>query len=270
MTRSKYYHLIILHLVFVLISQSAYTQNRISPKENKGKWALVNGNELVSEYKFDTIQSSYNDYFIAKLNSKWGVIDKSGNEIILFEYEGAEDLILGRILVMDEDKFGIIDTSGFVYCEPKYDAIDNISKDSTILVKENGNWKYIKNNKQIDKDTIVFSKPDVFAVYGKCGNTLNTKELSNCTRENVLNLFYKKMKYPKTARENGVSGWVAISFFISPEGKVKNKRIVRDIGAGCGAEGMRVLNLLDDWTPAFVDGKPVWSSFTLPLKFRLK
>ena len=50
--------------------------------------------------------------------------------------------------------------------------------------------------------------------------------------------------------------------------------MVRDIGAGCGDEALRVVNLMNKenkvWTPGKQRGRPVRVQFTLPVKFKLQ
>ncbi len=50
--------------------------------------------------------------------------------------------------------------------------------------------------------------------------------------------------------------------------------MVRDIGAGCGDEALRVVKLMDSmgqkWTPDKQRGRPVRVQFNLPVKFKLE
>ena len=92
------------------------------------------------------------------------------------------------------------------------------------------------------------------------------------------NAFYRKMysgmNYPPIARENGVEGTVVIQFVVEKDGTIKDARTVRDIGAQCGAEALRVVNLMNTkgkkWTPGKQRGKSVRVQFNLPVKFRLE
>ena len=65
-----------------------------------------------------------------------------------------------------------------------------------------------------------------------------------------------------------------IRFFIDKDGSVKEPQILKDIGAGTGAEALRVVNMMNSmgskWTPGKQRGKAVKVYFNLPVKFRLE
>ena len=48
------------------------------------------------------------------------------------------------------------------------------------------------------------------------------------------------LNYPRIAQELGVDGRVYISFIVNIDGSISDIKIVRDIGAGCGQEAVRV------------------------------
>jgi len=95
-----------------------------------------------------------------------------------------------------------------------------------------------------------------------------------CADKAMLQFIYKNIKYPAIARENGVQGTVVIQFVVEKDGSIKDARTVRDIGAQCGAEALRVVNLMNTqgkkWTPGKQRGKSVRVQFNLPVKFRLE
>jgi WG containing repeat len=62
-----------------------------------------------------------------QLNEKWGLIDETGKEIAPIDKKFIGDGIWRDGLITfspDETKYGIIDTSGKVVVEPKYDSVD--------------------------------------------------------------------------------------------------------------------------------------------------
>ena len=89
-----------------------------------------------------------------------------------------------------------------------------------------------------------------------------------------MEFIYKNIKYPPIARENGVEGTVVIRFVVDKDGSVDEPKILRDIGAQCGAEALRVVNMMNNmpqkWIPGKQRGKPVKVYFNLPVKFRLE
>lgn len=75
--------------------------------------------------------------------------------------------------------------------------------------------------------------------------------------------------YPVEARKNKVQGRVLISFVVDFEGKVTKASIKKDIGYGCGKEGLRVVNRLKNWNPGVFRGVPVNVEYTLPIVVNL-
>jgi protein TonB len=90
----------------------------------------------------------------------------------------------------------------------------------------------------------------------------------------MLEFIYKNIKYPAIARENGVEGTVVVQFVVEKDGSIANAKVVRDIGAQCGQEAMRVVQMMNQkglkWTPGKQRGRPVKVQFNLPVKFRLE
>ncbi len=108
-----------------------------------------------------------------------------------------------------------------------------------------------------------------------CEDIAGTKaEKKDCAAKKLMQYLYQNLKYPQIARENGVEGTVVIRFVVNRRGEISNAEILRDIGAGCGAEALRVVNDMNkevgNWIPGQQAGRPVNVMFTLPVKFRLK
>lgn len=247
-----------------------FSQKPVMPKEMKGKWALVQDKNNITEFRYDTIQNSFGNFFIARLGGKWGILDEQGNEKIPFVYDGIETIGIGILKIKLIDKFGIIDTSGNKLCEINYLDIDNISRDSTILVKDQNGWKYIKSGITIKTDQIVFKKPDQIAIYGDCIKLSKLSDKEKCSRKEILNTVYKNLVYPKEAINSNKSGTIVAAFWISPTGKITHKEILKEIGTGFGSAGLKVLDYLNEWSPAIKEGKAVWSEYILPIRIALK
>jgi periplasmic protein TonB len=107
-----------------------------------------------------------------------------------------------------------------------------------------------------------------------CEDLPSKKEKEECAQKNMLEFIYANIKYPAIARENGVEGTVVVTFVVEKDGSVQNMKVVRDIGAGCGDEALRVVDLMNKkgvkWTPGKQRGKPVRVQFNLPVKFKLQ
>lgn len=68
----------------------------------------------------------------------------------------------------------------------------------------------------------------------------------------------------------GLNGKVIVTFEINEDGSIGNYKIIRDLKHGTGQELIRVLKLSSGkWTPAVENGKPIKSTFTLPLSISI-
>jgi len=77
------------------------------------------------------------------------------------------------------------------------------------------------------------------------------------------------LKYPKLAREEGISGTVYVSFVVRKDGTITSIKILRGIGGGCDEEVERVVKLMPKWKPGKQKGEAVAVQFNLPVKFTL-
>lgn len=102
---------------------------------------------------------------------------------------------------------------------------------------------------------------------------LSDYEKRQCSKRKLLEFVYNEIEYPKEAIKNEVSGMVLVQFIVEKDGSVSNVKAVRDIGAGCGAEAVRVVELMNErgiqWIPGKQRGRKVRVQFNLPVSFKL-
>lgn len=107
-----------------------------------------------------------------------------------------------------------------------------------------------------------------------CENESSKKDKEACAQKKMLEFIYANIKYPPIARENGIEGTAVVTFVVEKDGTVKAAKVVREIGAGCGEEALRVVELMNKtgikWIPGKQRGKPVRVQFNLPVKFKLQ
>ena len=115
---------------------------------------------------------------------------------------------------------------------------------------------------------VVEDMPRFFS--NECESKGSKDEIKQCAQAEMLKFIYKNIKYPPIARENGIEGTVVIRFVVDEKGTVKDPEILRDIGAGCGAEAQRVVNMMPKWKPGEQGGRKVPVYFNLPVKFKLE
>ena len=75
------------------------------------------------------------------------------------------------------------------------------------------------------------------------------------------------LKYPQLARDNNITGRVYVTFVVEQDGSLTGVRVLRDIGGGCGAEAIRLVNTMPKWIPGKQRGKPVRVQYNLPINF---
>lgn len=101
---------------------------------------------------------------------------------------------------------------------------------------------------------------------------LSDYEKRQCSKRKLLEFVYNEIKYPKEAIKNEVSGMVLVQFIVKKDGSVSNVKAARDIGAGCGAEAVRVVELMNErgiqWIPGKQRGRKVRVQFNLPVSFK--
>lgn len=106
-------------------------------------------------------------------------------------------------------------------------------------------------------------------IYEFNDSTLQEKPQFPGGESEMFKFISKNLNYPTKARNKGISGLVAVSFIVNETGALSDFICLRDIGAGCGEEGLRVIRIMPQWTPGKVNGVPVKVKYVLPLKFRL-
>lgn len=79
----------------------------------------------------------------------------------------------------------------------------------------------------------------------------------------------RKYRIPETDKE--ITLKVYVSFVIEKDGSMTNVKVLRDPGMGLGKEALRVLeSIKTKWKPGKVKGKPVRTSYNLPITVNVK
>ncbi len=86
----------------------------------------------------------------------------------------------------------------------------------------------------------------------------------------MMDYIYDNLQYPTEAKAQKIEGVVVISFVVEKDGTLTHIKTARDIGGGCGEEGLRLVKSMPNWTPGLQRGKPVRVSFNLPVRFELE
>jgi len=92
-----------------------------------------------------------------------------------------------------------------------------------------------------------------------------------CSVKTLLHAIHNRVVYPYMAEVNRLEGRVVISFVVAADGELKDFKILRDIGGGCGKEAIRVLKTLPQyWIPGRRNHMEVDMVYRVWVKFALE
>lgn len=86
---------------------------------------------------------------------------------------------------------------------------------------------------------------------------------------NINDWLNAHVRYPETAREQGLEGRSIIEFIVNEDGSIEAAKVARGSFAALDAEALRVVNAMPNWKPGKQNGKPVRVYFTPPVTFHL-
>lgn len=122
-------------------------------------------------------------------------------------------------------------------------------------------------------DTTVFKVVEDMPRFPGCEH-LPKEERKACSDKKLLDFIYDHIIYPAEAKEKGITGTVVVSWVVEKDGTMTSFEIKKDIGGGCGAEVLRVLNLMNEkgirWTSSGGGksrARPVRVQYNLPIRF---
>jgi TonB family protein len=139
-----------------------------------------------------------------------------------------------------------------------------------------GGYELISNTADTSKPEIIeiFKIAEEMPRFPGCENKESIDKKKQCSQRELLNFIYEEIVYPKEAKKNNISGMVVVQFLINIDGSVSNIKAIRDIGAGCAEEAVRVVELMNKrgirWIPGKNRGQKVPVQFNLPVNFKLK
>ena len=84
----------------------------------------------------------------------------------------------------------------------------------------------------------------------------------------INDLIIKNIQYPKEAIELGLQGRVIVQYTVAKNGSVKNMNVVKGLHPLLDAEAIRVLEQMERWVPARINGRKVNIIYTQPFTFQ--
>ena len=87
--------------------------------------------------------------------------------------------------------------------------------------------------------------------------------------EAMIDYLINAIKYPKAAKEEGVSGVVHVSFTVASDGEIKDVSVIKEVHPLLDAEALRVVSEMDNWDAGLKNGEAVPVQMILPISFQL-
>ncbi|MDR1877778.1 MAG: energy transducer TonB [Flavobacteriaceae bacterium] len=89
-------------------------------------------------------------------------------------------------------------------------------------------------------------------------------------RRQLFQILSSNLEYPVEAVQQNIQGKVIIKFVVEDNGTISNFETLKDIGAGCADEIIRVLQKTQSrWNSAKINRKRVRSYYILSVNFRI-
>ena len=85
----------------------------------------------------------------------------------------------------------------------------------------------------------------------------------------LLNYISNNLKYPESAKANGISGRVPILLTINEKGEITDAKVIRGICPELDEEAVRLVKAMPKWEPGYENGKAKTSYLMLPINFKL-
>lgn len=118
-------------------------------------------------------------------------------------------------------------------------------------------------------ERLIYQIVEKMPIFPGCEDLEDYGEAKTCAQIKMLKFVYGQLKYPEEALKYNIAGTVVIRFVIEADGQITNATIAREVGQGCGEEGLRIVNKMPNWNPGIQGGKPVAVYFNLPIKFKI-
>lgn len=126
---------------------------------------------------------------------------------------------------------------------------------------------------QATEIAIVPDKPEKAIINGKEVEVLEAPEVMPEYPggiNGIMSFLSSNLVYPQEAFENNIQGRVLVQFVVDTKGNVSNVEIREGVHPLLNEEAVRVVKMLNGWTPGKYQGKPVNVWYVLPVSFKLQ
>ncbi len=134
---------------------------------------------------------------------------------------------------------------------PNHDTLEELDTTWQTAEKRDSVWREpsCPNNVVAGGDFVVEEPDDTISNEPLAGVLVEHEPEFPGGMEALYKFIEDNMRYPQMAAENAIGGKVFVQFEVDTDGTVLNPRILRDIGAGCGQEALRIVSLMPKWKP---------------------
>ena len=89
-------------------------------------------------------------------------------------------------------------------------------------------------------------------------------------KEALFDYIGRNLRYPDSAKVNGIQGKVVVKFCVTRKGDVTNHEVIISTNPYLDAEALRVIKTITKFEPGYIDGKTVSVWYEVPVSFILK
>lgn len=119
----------------------------------------------------------------------------------------------------------------------------------------------------------VYEEVDEMPRFPACEEETTPQARKDCAQQALFSYIFSNLKYPETAKEQGIEGVVVASFVVNTEGKLEDISIARSVHESLDNTVLKIVasmnNMEENWIPGQKDGQTVNVRMKLPFKFKL-
>jgi periplasmic protein TonB len=88
--------------------------------------------------------------------------------------------------------------------------------------------------------------------------------------EALFDYIGRNLRYPDSAKKNGIQGRVVVKFCVTRKGEVTDHAITKSVSPDLDTEALRVIKTITTFEPCYKDGKAISVWYEVPITFALK
>ncbi len=198
-------------------------------------------------------------------------------------YKGFREFIAENIRYPEEAKDHGIDGRVFVQLTVKADGSVGdvklvkgvhplLDEEAVRVIESSPSWT--PGRQDGEPVDVVFTMPVTFMLDDKeTGDVFfiveQMPQFNGMSQDAFREYLAQNLRYPESAKENGIEGRVFVQFTVKSDGSVADAKVVRGVDPALDREALRIVNDSPDWTPGRQQGQAVNVAFTFPVTFKL-